>query len=114
MGSIELIDFMNKTAGAAGYGRIDMIEDRLVGFKSREVYECPGALAIIAAHKKLETLTLAKDTLKTKRELEVKFAEMTYEGYWFSPLMEACLLYTSIDEQRSDHRSRHGAHEEGA
>ena len=77
MGSIELIDFMNKTAGAAGYGRIDMIEDRLVGFKSREVYECPGALAIIAAHKKLETLTLAKDTLKTKRELEVKFAEMT-------------------------------------
>ena len=80
---------MNKTAGAAGYGRIDMIEDRLVGFKSREVYECPGALAIIAAHKKLETLTLAKDTLKTKRELEVKFAEMTYEGYWFSPLMEA-------------------------
>ena len=89
MGSIELIDFMNKTAGKAGYGRIDMVEDRLVGFKSREVYECPGALAIIHAHKKLETITLAKDVLKTKKELEVKFAELTYEGYWFSPLMEA-------------------------
>ena len=66
-----------------------MVEDRLVGFKSREVYECPGALAIIHAHKKLETITLAKDVLKTKKELEVKFAELTYEGYWFSPLMEA-------------------------
>lgn len=89
MGSIELIDFMNKTAGKAGYGRIDMVEDRLVGFKSREVYECPGALALMEAHKKLETITLSKDTLKTKKELEVRFAEMAYEGYWFSPLMEA-------------------------
>jgi argininosuccinate synthase len=89
MGSIELIDIMNKTAGKAGYGRIDMVEDRLVGFKSREVYECPGALALMEAHKKLETITLSKDTLKTKKELEVRFAEMAYEGYWFSPLMEA-------------------------
>ena len=89
MSSIELIDFMNKTAGKAGFGRIDVIEDRLVGFKSREVYECPGALALIAAHKKLEAITLSKDTLKTKKELEVRFAEMAYEGYWFSPLMEA-------------------------
>lgn len=89
MGSIELIDFMNKVAGKAGYGRIDMIEDRLVGFKSREVYECPAALSLLHAHRKLETLTLAKDTLKTKKELEVRFAELTYEGYWFSPLMEA-------------------------
>lgn len=89
MNSIDLIDFMNKTAGKAGYGRIDMVEDRLVGFKSREVYECPGALALIEAHKKLETITLAKDVLKAKKELEVKFADMAYEGYWFSPLMEA-------------------------
>lgn len=89
MSSIDLIDFMNKTAGKAGFGRIDMVEDRLVGFKSREVYECPGALALISAHRKLETITLAKDTQKTKKELEVKFAELAYEGYWFSPLMEA-------------------------
>jgi len=66
-----------------------MVEDRLVGFKSREVYECPAAMALIEAHKKLETITLSKDTLKTKKELEVRFAEMAYEGYWFSPLMEA-------------------------
>jgi argininosuccinate synthase len=89
MDSLELIEQMNKMAGCAGVGRIDMVEDRLVGFKSREVYECPGAVALITAHRKLETITLAKDVLKTKKELEVKFAEMAYEGYWFSPLMEA-------------------------
>ena len=99
MGSIELIDFMNKTAGAAGYGRIDVIEDRLVGFKSREVYECPGALALIAAHKKLEAITLSKDTLKTKKELEVRFAEMAYEGYWFSPLMEAVQAFMDTTQK---------------
>lgn len=99
MGSIDLIDFMNKTAGKAGYGRLDMVEDRLVGFKSREVYECPGALALIEAHKKLETITLAKDVLKTKKELEVKFAEMTYEGYWFSPLMEAVQSFINTTQE---------------
>jgi argininosuccinate synthase len=99
MGGIELIDFMNKTAGAAGYGRIDMVEDRLVGFKSREVYECPAALALIEAHRKLETITLAKDVLKTKKELEVKFAEMAYEGYWFSPLMEAVQAFMDKTQQ---------------
>ena len=99
MGSIELIDYMNKAAGKAGFGRIDMIEDRLVGFKSREVYECPGALALIAAHKKLETLTLSKDVLKTKRELETKFGELTYEGYWFSPLMEAIQAFVETTQK---------------
>ena len=99
MGSIELIDYMNKAAGKAGFGRIDMIEDRLVGFKSREVYECPGALALIAAHKKLETLTLSKDVLKTKKELEVKFGELTYEGYWFSPLMEAIQAFVEATQK---------------
>ena len=99
MGSIELIDYMNKAAGKAGFGRIDMIEDRLVGFKSREVYECPGALALIAAHKKLETLTLSKDVLRTKRELETKFGELTYEGYWFSPLMEAIQAFVETTQK---------------
>lgn len=99
MGSIEIIEFMNTTAGKAGYGRIDMIEDRLVGFKSREVYECPGALALIEAHKKLETITLSKEVLKAKKEQEVKFAEMTYEGYWFSPLMEAVQSFIDTTQQ---------------
>ncbi len=99
MPSVELIDYMNKIAGKAGYGRIDMVEDRLVGFKSREVYECPGALSLIEAHKKLETITLSKDVLKTKKELEVKFAEMAYEGYWFSPLMDAVQAFVDSTQK---------------
>lgn len=99
MCAIDLIDFMNKTAGKAGIGRIDMIEDRLVGFKSREVYECPGALTLIHAHRCLESLTLSKDVLRTKRQLEVRFAELTYEGYWFSPLMEAIQAFVDSTQK---------------
>ena len=89
LGCIELIDKLNKMAGEAGIGRVDMVENRLVGFKSREVYEAPAAVVLITAHKALETITLSKDVMRTKKELEVKFAELTYEGTWFSPLMEA-------------------------
>ena len=89
MNGVELIQALNKIAGRHGIGRIDTIEDRLVGFKSREVYECPGSTALLAAHRAMETLTLDKQVLKTKRELEVRFAELTYEGYWFSPLRDA-------------------------
>lgn len=99
MASLELIEFMNKAAGQAGVGRIDMVEDRLVGFKSREVYECPAAVALIEAHRKLETITLSKDVLKTKKELEVRFAEMAYEGYWFSPLMEATQAFMDATQK---------------
>jgi argininosuccinate synthase len=84
-----LVDALNRIAGKHGVGRIDMIEDRLVGFKSREVYECPGAMTLIGAHRAMETLTLSKDVLKVKKELEVKYSELAYEGYWFSPLREA-------------------------
>lgn len=86
---IELIDRLNKLAGANGVGRIDMVENRLVGFKSREVYECPAGVVLISAHRALETITLAKDVMRTKGDLEKKFAELTYEGCWFSPLMDA-------------------------
>lgn len=93
MDGIALISFLNKLAGSHGIGRIDMIENRLVGFKSREVYECPAAAVLLAAHKALETITLAKDVMRTKADLEKKFAELTYEGYWFSPLMEAIQVF---------------------
>ena len=93
MDGIELITFLNKLAGSHGVGRIDMIENRLVGFKSREVYECPAAAVLLAAHKALETITLAKDVMRTKADLEKKFAELTYEGCWFSPLMEAIQVF---------------------
>ncbi|MBQ3646086.1 MAG: argininosuccinate synthase [Synergistaceae bacterium] len=89
MHGVELIQKLNKIAGRHGIGRIDMIEDRLVGFKSREVYECPGSTVLLAAHRAMETLTLDKQVLKSKRELEIRFAELTYEGYWFSPLRDA-------------------------
>jgi argininosuccinate synthase len=68
---------------------VDMIEDRLVGIKSREIYECPAALTIIQAHQELETMTLTKDVLRFKGQVEARYAELTYEGLWFTPLKRA-------------------------
>ena len=89
LNGIKLIDKLNKLAGKHGVGRIDMVENRLVGFKSREVYECPAAITLITAHKTLETIVLSKDVMRVKGDLEKKFAELAYEGCWFSPLMTA-------------------------
>ncbi|HSL01709.1 MAG TPA: argininosuccinate synthase [Rubrobacteraceae bacterium] len=86
---VELVAKLNDIAGAHGVGRIDMIEDRLVGIKSREIYEAPAALAIIQSHKELETLTLTKDVLRFKASVEQRFAELTYDGLWFTPLKSA-------------------------
>ncbi len=66
-----------------------MIEDRLVGIKSREIYECPAALTIVQAHRELETLTLTKDVLRFKSAVEQRYAELTYDGLWFTPLKSA-------------------------
>jgi argininosuccinate synthase len=85
----ELIAELNGIAGAHGVGRVDMIEDRIVGIKSREIYECPAALTIIQAHKELETLTLTKDVLRFKATVEQRYAELTYDGLWFTPLKAA-------------------------
>jgi argininosuccinate synthase len=93
---VELIAELNRIAGEHGVGRIDMIEDRLVGIKSREIYEAPAALAIIQAHRELETLTLAKDVLRFKTSVEQRYAELTYDGLWFTPLKSA--LDAFIDE----------------
>ncbi len=89
MGLVDLIPALNAVAGEHGVGRIDMIEDRLVGIKSREIYEAPAALAIIQAHKELETLTLTKDVLRFKAIIEQRYAELTYDGLWFTPLKSA-------------------------
>jgi argininosuccinate synthase len=86
---VELIAELNRIAGAHGVGRVDMIEDRLVGIKSREIYECPAALTIIQAHKELETMTLTKDVLRFKASVEQRYAELTYDGLWFTPLKKA-------------------------
>src|SRR5918998_4261345 len=97
---VELIEELNRVAGAHGVGRIDMIEDRLVGIKSREIYECPAALAIVQAHQELETMTLTKDVLRFKASVEQRYAELTYDGLWFTPL-KAALDAFIIETQRT-------------
>lgn len=94
-----LIEKLNARAGKHGVGRIDMVEDRLVGFKSREVYECPAAITLINAHRALESLTLDKKVLAAKKELEAKFGELAYEGYWFSPLKDAVDAFVNETQQ---------------
>ena len=85
----SLIRALNRLAGAYGIGRIDMIENRAVGIKSREVYEAPGAMTLIAAHSALEDVVLTKDEARLKRPLEQRWTEIVYEGRWFSPAREA-------------------------
>lgn len=86
---VSLISQLNEIAGKHGVGRIDMIEDRLVGFKSREVYECPATVVLLQAHQAVETMTLPKDVLSTKTDLSLQYADLTYVGYWYSPLKTA-------------------------
>ncbi|WP_078555488.1 argininosuccinate synthase [Bacillus alkalicellulosilyticus] len=85
----ELILKLNEIAGKHGVGRIDHVENRLVGIKSREVYECPGAMTLLKAHKELEDLTLTKDVAHFKPIISHKLTEMIYNGLWFSPLTPA-------------------------
>ncbi len=83
---LQAVEQMNRIAGQHGIGRIDMVEDRLVGIKSREVYEAPGAVALIAAHEELENLTLERDLGRYKRGVESEWANLVYDGLWFSGL----------------------------
>jgi argininosuccinate synthase len=89
MSLADLIRNLTHRAGATGFGRLDMVENRRVGIKSREVYECPAALAIIAAHGEIEDLVLERDVHHEKARLEIRWAELVYDGMWFSPLKEA-------------------------
>ena len=89
MALAELIGVVTSRVGSTGFGRLDMVENRRVGIKSREVYECPGALALITAHADLEDLTLERDVHHEKARLEGRWAELVYDGLWFSPLKDA-------------------------
>ena len=84
-----LIAELNRVVGSYGYGRLDMVENRRVGIKSRETYECPGAMALLLAHADLEDLTLERDVHHEKLRLEPRWAELVYDGLWFSPLKNA-------------------------
>ncbi|MCP9959649.1 MULTISPECIES: argininosuccinate synthase [Streptomyces] len=86
---LQAIRQLNERAGAQGVGRIDMVEDRLVGIKSREVYEAPGAIALITAHQELENVTVERELARYKRQVEQRWAELVYDGLWFSPLKRA-------------------------
>ena len=85
----EIIRKVDELAGSYGFGRLDMIENRRVGIKSREVYEAPGALSLITAHQALEDLNLERDVAHFKPLLEQRFADLVYDGFWFSPLSDA-------------------------
>ena len=85
----DLIVELNRLVGAYGWGRLDMVENRRVGIKSRETYEAPGALAILAAHADLESITLERDLQREKIRLQHRYAELVYDGLWYSPLREA-------------------------
>jgi argininosuccinate synthase len=86
---LQAIEQLNRRAGAQGVGRLDMVEDRLVGIKSREVYEVPGAQVLITAHQELENLTVERDLARFKRQVDQRWGELVYDGLWFSPLKRA-------------------------
>jgi argininosuccinate synthase len=86
---LEAIQQLNKRAGAQGIGRLDMVEDRLVGIKSREIYEAPGAIALITAHQELESVTVERDLARYKRGVDQRWGELAYDGLWYSPLKKA-------------------------
>jgi argininosuccinate synthase len=85
----QAVQELNRRAGAQGVGRLDMVEDRLVGIKSREVYEAPGAIALITAHQELEAVTVERDLARFKRGVDQRWGELVYDGLWFSPLKNA-------------------------
>ncbi|MDR1474810.1 MAG: argininosuccinate synthase [Endomicrobium sp.] len=96
---VELVTKLNEIAGANGIGRIDIIENRLIGMKSRGVYESPAAIVLYAAHKELESITIDRDTLHFKQSLAHKYAEISYYGLWFSPLREALDAFTNSTQK---------------
>jgi argininosuccinate synthase len=96
---LEAIEEMNRRAGRQGVGRIDLVEDRLVGIKSREVYEAPGAMALIAAHQELENVTIERDLARFKRQVEQRWTELVYDGLWFSPLKRALDSFIADSQQ---------------
>ena len=96
---IELIDDLNKLAGKHGVGRIDHIENRLVGIKSREIYEAPAAVLLHEAHRELEFLTLSKESLRFKTQVSQAYADLIYNGLWFSQLHQDLMAFTVSNQQ---------------
>jgi len=104
----SLVAELDHRAGTHGIGRIDMIEDRLVGIKSREIYECPGAVTVLTAHRDLEDLCMEQELAQEKRSLEGRYAQLIYNGLWFTPLKTALDAFMASSQRfvRGDVRMR--------
>lgn len=99
MGAVEIVETLNKIGGENGVGLADLVENRLVGMKSRGVYETPGGTILYEAHRLLETVCLDKATMHYKQLVAVKFGEMVYDGQWFTPLREALSAFVSKTQE---------------
>jgi argininosuccinate synthase len=89
LSAVELVERLNQIGGANGVGRVDHLENRLIGIKSREIYEAPAAVLLLQAHQALEDITLTKDVARFKDQVAAQWAQLVYDGLWFSPLREA-------------------------
>jgi argininosuccinate synthase len=96
---LQAIQELNARAGAQGVGRLDIVEDRLVGIKSREVYEAPGAIALLTAHAELENVTVERDLARFKRSVSQRWSELVYDGLWFSPLKDALDVFIAKSQE---------------
>jgi len=96
---VALIQYLNELAGGHGVGRIDHVENRLVGIKSREVYEAPAATVLLAAHKALEAMTLSKDQLRFKEKVAAEYADLIYNGLWFTALHQDLAAYIQSSQR---------------
>jgi len=96
---LEAIQELNARGGAQGVGRLDMVEDRLVGIKSREIYEAPGATVLLAAHQELENVTVERDLARFKRTVGQRWSELVYDGLWFSPLKRALDAFVAESQE---------------
>ena len=99
LGPVELVESLNRIAGAHGVGRLDLVENRLVGIKSRGVYETPAGTVLHLAHREIERLVLDRDTLHFKQSVSVRYAQLIYDGLWFSTLREALAAFVDFTEQ---------------
>jgi argininosuccinate synthase len=99
LGPVEMVERLNRIAGAHGVGRLDLVENRLVGIKSRGVYETPAGTVLHLAHREIERLVLDRDTLHYKQSVSVRYAQLIYDGLWFSTLREALAAFVDFTEQ---------------
>ncbi|MGH7882615.1 MAG: argininosuccinate synthase, partial [Candidatus Dormibacteraceae bacterium] len=99
LNAVELVERLNALGGEHGVGRIDLVENRLVGIKSREIYEAPAAVILLQAHQALEALTLTKEVARFKEQVAGQWAQLVYDGLWFSPLREALYAFVAHSQQ---------------